>query len=281
MIKNLTFGADPEYFIRNKNTGKIVSSIPIINGTKEEPEPLGAGFFILKDNILAEGNVPPVKTINEFIWVMYELKRRINDYIQTKYPVLEVHHADCLELDMAFLSHPEALQFGCSPYFNAWDDESHRANDLSEESFRTCGAHYHIGYDVEEGIVWSKETINSVFAKAFDIFLTIPSCLVHVDRRRFENYGGLGQYRDTTYGLECRSLGGFFANPDYASWIYLQLQKLISFIQNEENFYRLMYMEKPNVSFKGGIFGYESAPYEYLKIPFEEQLIKTNKTINV
>ena len=139
MIKNLTFGSDPEYFIRNKNTGKIVSSISIINGTKEDPEPLGQGFFILKDNVLAEGNVPPVKTKSEFIYVMTELKRRINEYIQKKFPVLELCHADCLEVDMAFLSHPEALQFGCSPFFNAWDTESHKAKDLSEESFRTAG----------------------------------------------------------------------------------------------------------------------------------------------
>lgn len=281
MIKNLTFGSDPEYFIRNKNTGKIVSSIPIINGTKEEPEPLGKGFFILKDNILAEGNVPPVKTKEEFIYVMSELKTRINEYIQERYPVLEVYHADCLELDMAFLSHPDALQFGCSPYLNAWDSEVHRANDLSSESYRTCGSHYHIGYDVEDNIIWSKETINTIFTRAFDLFLTIPSCLIHVDQRRFENYGGLGQYRDTIYGLECRSLGGFFANPDYAGWIYDQLQKVIEFIKNEENFYHLMYMEKPVAMFKSNIFAFESAIYDELKIPFNEQLIKTNKTIYV
>lgn len=279
MIKNLTFGSDPEYFIRNKNTGKIVSSIPIIIGTKEEPEPLGNGFFILKDNILAEGNVPPVETREGFIYVMKELRDGINKYIQDKYPQLELHHADCLELDMAFLSDPEALQFGCSPYLNAWDEESHRAKDLSAENFRTAGCHIHYGYDVEDNTLLSKTTINTIFAKAFDLFLTIPSCLIHVDKRRFENYGGLGQYRDTTYGLECRSLGGYFANPDYAGWIYDQSQKLIEYINNEENVYRLMYLAKPIAVFKSNIFTFESAIYDELKIPFNKQLIGINKTI--
>lgn len=279
MIKNLTFGSDPEYFIRNKNTGKIVSSISIINGTKEDPEPLGQGFFILKDNILAEGNVPPVKTKNEFIYVMTELKRRITEYIQKKFPVLELYHADCLEVDMAFLSHPEAMQFGCSPYFNAWDDESHKSKDLSEETYRTAGSHYHYGYDIDDDIVWSKETINMIFARAFDLFLTIPSCLIHVDQRRFENYGGLGQYRDTAYGLECRSLGGTFADPQYSEWIYNQSLKLVEFINDEENFYHLMYMAKPEAKVKANIFTFDSSVYGELKIPFEEQLIKTNKTI--
>jgi hypothetical protein len=279
MIKNITLGSDPEYFIRNKNTGKIVSSIPLINGTKEEPESLGNGFFILKDNILAEGNVPPVKTKDGFIYVMKELRDAINNYIQAQYPQLEVYHADCLELDMVFLSHPEALQFGCSPYLNAWDDEAHRAKDLSSENFRTCGCHIHYGYDLDDNNLLSRTTINTVFAKAFDLFLTIPSCLVHVDKRRFENYGGLGQYRDTSYGLECRSLGGYFANPDYAGWIYDQSEKLIEYINDEENVYRLMYLEKPIAGFKSGIFAYDSSIYNELKIPFEKQLVSTNKTI--
>jgi len=139
MIKNLTFGSDPEYFIVNRNTRKIVSSIPIIDGTKEEPEPLGDGFFILKDNILAEGNIPPSKTKEGFMYNMQELKNRITEYIQLQYPVLELLHSDCRDVDMTFLSHSEAMQFGCSPYFNAWDKESHRANDLSSENYRTAG----------------------------------------------------------------------------------------------------------------------------------------------
>jgi hypothetical protein len=280
MIRNITYGSDPEYFVINENSKKIVSSIPIIEGTKEEPEPLGDGFFILKDNILVEGNIPPSSTREGFIYNMTELKNRITDYIKRKYPVLGLHHADCLELEMMFLTHPDALQFGCSPYLNAWDEEVHRANDLSSESYRTAGTHIHYGYQTEDDTLWSRETINTVFAKAFDFFLTIPSCLIHVDQRRFENYGGLGQYRDTSYGLECRSLGGYFANPAYASWIFDQSQKLIEFIKDEENFYHLMYAEKPMATFKGGKFVYESSSYSELGVSFNDQLIKTNKTIH-
>lgn len=35
MINNVTFGSDPEYFIINKDTEMIVSSIGLINGTKK------------------------------------------------------------------------------------------------------------------------------------------------------------------------------------------------------------------------------------------------------
>lgn len=280
MITNLTFGSDPEYFVINESTGKIVSSIPIIDGTKEEPESLGGGFSILKDNILAEGNVPPSKCKNDFITNMNVLKYRINNYIKNKYPVLGLHHADCLDIEMAFLSHPEAMLFGCSPYLNAWDGEEHRANDLSSESFRTCGFHIHIGYDLEEDTLWSKPTINAIIAKAFDFFVVIPSCLTHVSQRRFENYGGLGQYRDTPYGLECRSLGGFFVDEKYLPWVFDQTLKAIDYAKHEENLYKLMYMKKPVVGFKAGIFSFDSSVYGELDVSFEDQLIKINNTVH-
>ena len=281
MINNLTFGSDPEYFIKNENTGMIVSSIPIISGTKENPESIGDGYFIQRDNILAEGNIPPVRTKEDFISKMEELKARITKYIKDKYPVLGLCHADCLDIDTAFLSHPEAMLFGCSPYLNAWDDESNRANDLSSESFRTAGFHIHIGYDIERDVIWSRETINNIIAKAFDMFVVIPSCLIHVDKRRFENYGGLGQYRDTSYGIECRSLGAFFVKTEYLSWVFDQTMKTIEYIKDEENLYNIMYMAKPIVTFKGGIFTFDSSIYKKLNISWTEQLIKTNKTIHV
>lgn len=279
MIKNITFGSDPEYFVINENTGKIVSSIPIVNGTKEEPESLGDGFFILKDNILVEGNIPPSTTREGFLSNMAELKRRIVDYIKSKYSSLNVHHADCLDLDMAFLSHPEAMQFGCSPYFNAWDGEVHRAGDLSSESFRTAGNHFHYGFDTEALTPWSKETINPIIARAFDLFVILPSCTIHVDKRRFENYGGLGQYRDTSYGVECRSLGGFFVSEKYLPWAFDQGLKALEFIKNEENFCHLMYAAKPSAYFEGSKFMFDRSIYDELGINFEDQLISTNKTI--
>ena len=274
MIKNITFGSDPEYFVRNESTGKIVSSIPVIDGTKESPESLGDGYFILQDNILAEGNIPPVRTMDGFLYNMRELKRRMTSYIKAKYDVLGLYHADCLNIDTVFLSHPDAMQFGCSPYLNAWDKEVHRANDLSSEDFRTCGFHIHIGYDIDG--IWNKETINPIIAKAFDLFVIIPSCLTYVDQRRFENYGGLGQYRDTSYGVECRSLGGYFVREECLPWVFTQTVKALEFIQNEENLYKLMYLAKPDARFKAGIFSFSSAIYPELGINLNDQLIRTN-----
>lgn len=279
LFNNLTYGSDPEYFIRNIHTNKIVSSIPIVVGTKERPESLGDGYFILQDNILAEGNIPPASSKMSFLFNMSVLEVKMNEYIQSKYPTLEIYSHDCLDIDMAFLSHPDAMQFGCSPYMNAWDNKIHRANDLSAESFRTCGFHIHIGYDLADGNKLSRESINQIITRAFDIFVIIPSCKIFVDHRRFENYGGLGQYRDTSYGLECRSLGGMFIRKEYISWVFDQLQKALEFANDEENAYKLLYSEKPVVKFESKEPTINLSIYENLKINFNEQLIRSNKTI--
>jgi len=286
MIKNLSFGSDPEYFVINEATKMIVSGIPIIIGSKETPESLGDGYFVQKDNVLAEGNIPPVfhkgdfvATRDQFIYNMEELKRRITEYIKGKYPTLGLFHSDCQELNSAFLSHPEAMQFGCSPYLNAWDDESHVANDLSIENFRTAGFHVHVGFDVHESTIWSRETISSMIARAYDLFVVIPSCLVQVDLRRFENYGGLGQYRDTSYGLECRSLGAYFVKEKYLPWVFDQTVKAIQFATEEENVHKLMYMAMPNISLKDGV-SFDTELYTALGISFEDQLIKTKSIIH-
>ena len=139
MIKNITFGSDPEYFIRNKDKDVIVSGIPFIEGTKDNPQELGNGFYILKDNILAEGNIPPTEDPVKFMHNLMELKERINKYLSNIHPSLEVYHSDSMNIHPHFLIHPESLLFGCSPYLNSWDNEEHRANDLSDVNFRTAG----------------------------------------------------------------------------------------------------------------------------------------------
>ena len=56
----------------------------------------------------------------------------------------------------------------------------------------------------------------------------------YVDNRRFENYGGLGQFRHTSYGVECRSLGAYFADDKYLPWVIEQSCKALSFVKNPQ-----------------------------------------------
>ena len=64
-----TFGSDPELFIFNNKTKKVISAIDKIPGYKDDPytEGLPEGFGLQTDNILAEFNIPPVKDCANFI----------------------------------------------------------------------------------------------------------------------------------------------------------------------------------------------------------------------
>lgn len=273
MITDITFGSDPEYFIRNRDEDIIISSIPFIEGTKDKPEYLGNGFHILKDNILVEGNIPPTSDPIKFMNNLLELKERINNYLSRINPVLTVHHDDCMDINPHFLTHPDALMFGCSPYLNAWDDQTHKANDLSDSNFRTCGFHIHIGYKLTKDNPLTKEIFNKIIAKAFDIFVIIPSLEIHADRRRFENYGGLGQYRNTTYGVECRSLGGFFVDDKYLPWVIEQTCRMLSYLKDYSNAFSMMSMEKPIVKFiSDGSVTFNANIYEDLSLSYREQV---------
>ena len=86
IIDNVTIGADPELFLINSKTGEVVSSIGIIPGEKGNPYrsidmPEGYGLEI--DNILAEFNIPPVRTKEDFIEAITYMKNYIKKFIKT------------------------------------------------------------------------------------------------------------------------------------------------------------------------------------------------------
>lgn len=282
MIKNITFGSDPEYFVINKDKNLIISGIPFIEGSKDSPQSLEDGFYVLKDNVLAEGNIPPTEDPIKFMRNLMELKERINKFLKNIHPSVEVAHYDVADIHPHFLTHPEALLFGCSPYLNAWDDVEHRANDLSSENYRTAGFHIHIGYEKTEDNTFSKEIFNKIITRAFDIFVVLPSTQIHVTKRRFENYGGLGQYRHTSYGVECRSLGAFFVNDSYLPWVIDQTCKMLSFVKDYSNAITLLSMDKPIAKFNSvGEFSFDTSIYEDLNLSFNEQVFSNTYKIHV
>lgn len=276
MIRNISFGSDPEFFLVNTENNLILASTYLVDGTKEEPHSLEDGYSILRDNILVEGNVPPTYSKVDFVNSIKTLKSKILKYLSKTSAFINLTEDDSKELNPTFLLDPEALQFGCSPYLNAWDEEEHRAKDLSSETFRTAGFHIHIGYDKTEDNVIPKDVMNRLIAKAFDLFVTIPSYAEHFDARRFLNYGGIGQYRDTSYGVECRSLGGYFLKNEYLDWTINQVEKMLDYVSDERNLYNLMYMEKPLLTVNSnGEVNIALHAYEELDISFSDQLVTT------
>jgi len=264
LIKNITIGSDPEFFIVN-SLEQTIPSIEYFSGTKDEPENIESGFMLHKDNVLVEGNIPPSKTKEDFIFNMLKIKELINTRLVPH--DLIIKEADAAEFAPDMLTSPESREFGCSSYNNAWTGEVTGADDMSHTTIRTGGFHIHIGYELEDPSV-SKEIIDILLARAYDLFVVLPSYIEHFDVKRSDNYGGLGKYRDKPYGVEVRSLGGYFAQDKYLAWVWDQTMKAIDYINEGDNYELLFNLTEPSIE---DIY----SNYETLNIDLSEQLFNS------
>ena len=226
ILQNVTIGADPELFLVNTKTGKVVSSIGIIPGEKgnayrSEDMPEGYGLEI--DNILAEFNIPPVTTKEEFIGAMVYMKDYIRKYIKAKNPDLDILCRASRTVDDDQLQSPEAKLFGCSVDYNAYTEEPNPKPEGERTNLRSAGFHIHIGYkdnNVEDSLL---------LIKYLDMYLGVPSVLKDTDTKRRSLYGKAGCFRLTPYGLEYRVLSSrFLATKTLLTWVWNGITKAIN-----------------------------------------------------
>ena len=114
MMKYYTIGSDPELFICNSKTNKIVSAIDKIPGHKDEPftDGLPEGFGLQTDNILAEFNIPPVTEEHEFVYCIEFMKDFIRSKVKEINPALDVLCQASSKVPAKELKHPQAREFG-------------------------------------------------------------------------------------------------------------------------------------------------------------------------
>jgi len=142
MLQNrYTIGSDPELFLFNKKTNKVVSAIEKIPGCKEEPfkEGLPEGFGLQTDNILAEFNIPPVT--NEESWVdniefMKNFIRQIAQNIDENFDILCQASS---KVPLKELKHPQAKEFGCDPDFCIYTAGPNEVGKAAKTSLRSAG----------------------------------------------------------------------------------------------------------------------------------------------
>jgi hypothetical protein len=80
-IEDVTIGADPELFLRSKDTGEYVPSFFIIQGDKHNPTMISEeGHNIQCDNVMVEYGIPPSKTADEFV----KNNLFVQDYLEEK-----------------------------------------------------------------------------------------------------------------------------------------------------------------------------------------------------
>lgn len=215
---NFTIGADPEFFLKNKDGHQ--SAIGLIGGSKHEPKPLDKeGFAILEDNVAVEFNIAPAHNHEEFIkniqYVLKELHKTLPQY--------EFSTESAVIFPKEQLQHPQAQEFGCEPDFNVWTMEPNPRPAAPNQDLRSAGGHVHIGTELD-----SIEVI-----KAMDLFVGVPS--IEKDKHgamRRQLYGKAGACRFKSYGVEYRTLSNFWIfSKELIEWVYNQTQKALEFVE--------------------------------------------------
>jgi hypothetical protein len=222
---NVTLGADPECFIINEETGKVVSSIGIIPGEKGNPwrsKDMPKGYGIEIDNILAEFNIPPAKTKEDFVGSMEYMKQYLTNFVKKVNPNYGIRCAASELIDEDQLQSDEARLFGCSVDYNIYTGMPNPKPEGESTNLRSAGFHVHCGYnnpDVEQSLE---------LLQYFDLFLGIPSVIKDTDQRRRTLYGKAGCFRLTEYGFEYRVLSSaMYATPELSGFVYDQCMKAI------------------------------------------------------
>lgn len=208
---HFTIGADPEMFIINTKTEEVVSAIGLIPGEKGKPwvDPNWfEGFGLEIDNILAEYNIPPVSSKEDFISAINFMKDYIDSYVKKVNPDLGILCASSKMVAEDQLDNPIAKLFGCCPDFNCYTGAPNPRPKGEKTNLRSAGFHVHYGYenpDIDTSVM---------MVKYFDVFLGLMSLFFDTDRKRRSLYGKAGCYRLTAYGVEYRTLSSKMGESD-------------------------------------------------------------------
>lgn len=217
-----TIGCDPEFFMRERITGKLISAIPFIKGTKDKPELLPRGGNLQRDNVAVEVATDPAGTVNQFVNnISCTLKEAVKR-LPSGHEIVAIPSA---YFNKDQLNHPEANVFGCDPDFDVWKMRENTKPYATDPTFRSCGAHIHVGTDGTDDnaflLDWDRKM---EFVKVMDCVHGVISTILDnskeaIDRRQL--YGKAGAHRHKPYGVEYRVLSNYWLrSPITVTMIY-------------------------------------------------------------
>jgi len=225
MIKNVTIGADPEFFLKDKITGESVSSEGLIGGTKRNPKPISKlGHTVQEDNVAVEFGFNPVVDAESFV---RDINTCIN-YIEKNIPNnLEPYIVASTTFDNKYLQSIQAKEFGCEPDLDVWARKPNEA-PFASTNLRVSAGHIHIGYETP------RIPITEKLIKMMDLFLGVPSILMDEDRDRRKLYGKAGAFRIKKYGCEYRTLSNFWiTSEELITWAFNNTQLAINKVNDK------------------------------------------------
>lgn len=199
-------GADVEGFLYNKKTSKFVPCVGVLPGTKDDPAPipgLSKGYYVQEDNVMAEWNIPPVKTPKGFHDVVKRAKAGVAKMLPEYHTIRYRPFINFLPKD---LTSQQAQQFGCDPDFDAYLGGVQRTPlDPEGVLWRGAGGHIHLG-----GNFQCPDFVAGLFA---DIMIGVMCDLRPNSKdKRGTFYGQPGIFRPKPYGIEYRTPNSTWVN---------------------------------------------------------------------
>lgn len=223
-MTKILVGADPELFMRNRNSGEFVSAHDRVPGTKYEPfkVPYGA---IQVDGTALEFNIDPASTVDEFLHNITSVRRTLENFVPGYNVVAEpvaIFEANYFKWEVP----SSAQELGCNPDFNGWSEAQNPQPNPGNNPMRTGSGHIHIGwgndfdcFDKEHFLLCCR------IARQMDYYLGIHSLCWDKDSTRRLLYGKAGAFRAKPYGMEYRVLSNRWLDSDaLIKWVYNTVQ---------------------------------------------------------
>ena len=142
-------GADPEAFIWDPKKEEIISAKGIVPGTKKRPKKVSGGA-VQVDGIMAEYNINPAQTSEEFVHNNETVKKELTKIIKNKASHLELMFFHTVRFSPKHFKtfSKEELEVGCVPDFEV--NHHNLAKPIQKaitypENYRFAGGHIHIG----------------------------------------------------------------------------------------------------------------------------------------
>lgn len=218
MVK-LTLGCDPEFFLKDKASGKLIASCGRVGGSKEHPLPIDdKGHAIQEDNVAVEFCIPPASDILQWDTSIQFVMGHISELVSKQGLTINLSASEIFPDDE--LQTQQAKEFGCDPDYNAYTLDQNPRPSATDPCLRSAGGHIHFG--------WGDSTDDQAIRiiKASDLFLGIPSVLMDTDERRKELYGKAGAFRRKPYGVEYRTLSNFWLKTkELREWAFTNAQR--------------------------------------------------------
>lgn len=203
---DILVGADPEVFVWDKETEAFVSGHGMVEGTKQDPQPVEGGA-VQVDGMALEFNIDPASTAEEFSGRVTSVMAQLQAMIGDRY---ELRATPVAEFGAEYIAaQPEVARvLGCEPDWSAYTEKLNETPN-AEMPFRTASGHIHIGW-TEDAEIDDPEHMAACFmlARHMDLFIGFQTYLwsdVDLEIKRRELYGKAGCFRPKSYGMEYRT----------------------------------------------------------------------------